>query len=68
MRAETCIHVTPCIHLSDDADGNPWAVVYGLHIPSDIMDRLVAAWLLKTIVPPYTARRGYEDPEDWTLS
>ena len=68
MRAETCIHVTPCIHLSDDANGNPWAIVYGFPIDAGIMDQLVAAWLAETIVPPYTARRGYEDSDDWTLS
>lgn len=43
------IEVTPNITITEDAEGNPWAAVYGLYIAADIMDKLVSAWLLKTI-------------------
>lgn len=68
MRAETFIHVASYITITEDENGNPWVIVHGFPIDAGIMDKLVAAWLLKTVVPPYTVRRGYEDPEDWTLS
>ena len=67
-RSEYSVPVTPYITITDDADGNPWAIVHGFPIDAGIMDKLVAAWLLKAIVPPYAARRGYEDSDDWTLS
>lgn len=63
----TDTEVTPYITITEDKEGNPWAIVYGYPLAADIMDQLVAAWLLKTLAPPYTAQRGYEDPQDWVV-
>lgn len=67
MRKSINIEVTPYITITEDENGNPWSIVHGFAIDADIMDQLVAAWLLKTLDPPYTARRGYEDPQDWVV-
>ena len=68
MRQSIKIQITPYITITEDENGNPWAIVHGFPIDAGIMDKLVSAWLFKTIVPPYTARRGYEDPQDWVVA